>query len=284
MPSPSYHVITFLIDTRQTDLASGYLYDLGCLGLEEEAQKENQTYLKAYFEDKEPLSLLLNKLSNRLPDSVDLKGTTIALNSYKFQPQPFDPIQLVPGTWIVPPPDMPTTQKTPAGRQIIIRPGAAFGTGRHESTQLAAMILDDLMHQDIRSDSLIDIGAGSGILTIFAKSLGFKKVVAVEIDEEAQKNAQENLELNHLSDVKINKRVSVINDTFDIAVANILTPTLLQLKDEMLSCVKPNGFLILSGILCEERQKIMKAFASCESVKERKQNEWISLLYRKKIP
>ncbi|MBI2339672.1 MAG: 50S ribosomal protein L11 methyltransferase [Deltaproteobacteria bacterium] len=290
----SYHVVSLDLEREALDLTEAVLYSHGCLGLEEMEAGAGAIRLKTYFDDREPLSQFVSKLSALLPQAENVQGTTISLNDIRFQAQTFEPIELVPDVWIVPPDDMPTETKVKSGRKIVIRPGAAFGTGRHESTQLAAEMLEEICERhnspqppldsrggDQGVESLLDIGTGSGILAIHARKLGIPRVEAVEIDELACINARENFALNGCGDLLLFPDLSQVRGPFDVIVANIVTPTIIQLKETMKRFLKENGVLILAGITDAERERIEGAFVDFKFLNRTQKKEWLCYAYRR---
>lgn len=154
--------------------------------------------------------------------------------------------------WIEPP--------TESDKMIIrLDPGSAFGTGVHATTQLCLESLE--MRLDGEEDNVIaDIGCGSGILSIGARMLGAKKVVAVDVDPLAVKATIENTALNHIEGIEvfqgsINDLVAR-GDKFDGIVCNILAEVIKTMIDDMAEIVKPKGWLVLSGILVEQSMEI----------------------------
>ena len=126
---------------------------------------------------------------------------------------------------------------------IELDPGRAFGTGSHPTTSLLLKLMEE---QNFSSQSVIDIGTGSGILMIAAKLLGASEVYGTDIDEFSMEVAKENLELNKISldDIKLLKGnlLEVIDDKkFDIVLCNILSDVLVKLLDEMKYILKPNS-------------------------------------------
>ena len=217
-----YHII---LNTSQTqaDAVTGILYSHSCLGLEETDNKDS-VQLKAYFPNqKKRIDALSAELKKKFPN-LTTEISTVDMASLQFQPKPFEPIEIAPSIWVVPPADLETTGGVarsvacgvllgaPTGTRrdrtrscphitITIRPGMAFGTGRHESSQLCAQAICEIKNP--QSKTLLDVGTGSGILVILAHQRGFKKVDAVEIDPDARQNTLENFELNKIHDVKV---------------------------------------------------------------------------------
>lgn len=163
---------------------------------------------------------------------------------------------------------------------IKIDPKMAFGTGSHETTQL---ILANLKKY-ITSDSVVlDLGTGSGILAIGAAKLGAKEIFAFDIDENSILNAQENIELNCVSDkieLKICDALHSLSEKkdFNLALVNIHTSVIIELLPAI-SVFKGVDFL-LSGILTEEVEKVKSKVLglSGEILEEKCKNEWSFLV------
>lgn len=144
---------------------------------------------------------------------------------------------------------------------IKLDPGLAFGTGNHQTTQLALMSLERIL---VRPCSVVDVGTGSGILAIAASKLGAKKVLATDISDESMTAAKENADLNHLKNIHLQKTSLLTNvkGKFDIIIANILAEILLQLIPQLDSHLKAKGQVIFSGIDYLQLPKIKKALSA----------------------
>lgn len=281
MSSQTYQVVTIELPEEQVDLVSGLLHHEGSMGVEE-VKAGNLVRLKSYHSEETQAPLLLEAVQKFCPESRLVETVKINLSQFTFQAAPFEPIQLTKDVWIVPPDDMPIQDKPPSGRSLIIRPGAAFGTGRHESTQLAAENMELALQKHASPVSLLDIGTGSGVLAILGRMLGCSSVVAVEIDDEARINAAENFELNQCADIKLYDNLGKIDGRFEVIVANILAPTLIYLKTRMLHLLSDSGVLIMSGLVVSEEEAVKKAFEDARYVGRLQRNEWVSLVYAKK--
>ena len=149
---------------------------------------------------------------------------------------------------------------------ILMDPGMAFGTGTHPTTQLCLAAIEDYLQTD---QSVIDIGCGSGILSIAAAYLGAKHVLALDIDSIALQNARKNIERNDVSNI-----VSLSQGSLDflmeeapsprvpahLVIANIITKTLVvMIQTGLGETVLPEGTLILSGILDHQIDHIKSA-------------------------
>lgn len=148
---------------------------------------------------------------------------------------------------------------------IRIIPGEGFGTGEHTST---ASVLKLMQAPEISYSSIkrfLDVGSGSGILSIAALKLFPQcEVIAIEHDECANNNAKDNFHLNDIS-----SRITLISEdifshkligTFDIIVANVYAESLVELSDTFYNALSSYGFLILAGILEEKRDDLLKAY------------------------
>lgn len=141
---------------------------------------------------------------------------------------------------------------------IKLDPGLAFGTGNHKTTQLAMMGLERALTKPMR---VVDVGTGSGILAISAAKLGASDVLATDISDESMTATQENMKLNGLSNIKVQK-TSLLKDVkgkFDIILANILAEILVELIPQLDSHLNENGQVIFSGIDYLQMPKIKAA-------------------------
>ena len=160
------------------------------------------------------------------------------------------------------------------GISITIDPGKGFGTGSHPTTQLCLQWLDKYLKHD---DSFLDYGAGSGILSIAAMALGAKDVVGIEIDTHAVQNAKHNSELNSFKVPFYKTNATILNHSFDIVCANILSNVLIDLSTELRSFTRKK--LILSGILLDQIDKVIKVYSDWIELKHHSEKEGWVLLY-----
>jgi ribosomal protein L11 methyltransferase len=190
---------------------------------------------------------------------------------------------------------LPAWMESPEPDRIAIKidPGMAFGTGTHPTTQLCLELMekffDDrpstIVHRLL---STIDVGCGSGILSIAALKLGATKALGVDIDEESVKNSRENADTNEVGDELI-LGVGSVQEIRDgkfafrkapLVVANILAPVIVRLFDAGLAdLIEENGAIILSGILQEQEQNVIEAGqAKGLRMNERRQmGDWVAL-------
>ena len=156
---------------------------------------------------------------------------------------------------------------------VIINPGAGFGTGSHPTTKLC---LDWIRENNIESKSLIDYGTGSGILAIVSKLYKANYVVGAEIDKKAIDNATQNCKANDIQIPLIDLNKTNIYEKFDILIANILSNTLIQLSTTFKALAKEK--IILSGILDKQVQNVINAYSDWIILKQTKNLEGWNLL------
>ena len=166
------------------------------------------------------------------------------------------------------------------GVLLEIDPGMAFGTGTHETTRMCTQIIDRELSTE-PNVALLDVGSGSGILSIAAKRLGVKSVVGIEIDPVAVQVSLENWIKNGLEPPPpfSTSRLSSVPGRYDLIVANMLSHILLSLRDELLDHLEPKGLLVLSGILDSESDSFLQKFGHSELrlVNKHHEGEWVAL-------
>jgi ribosomal protein L11 methyltransferase len=148
------------------------------------------------------------------------------------------------------------------GRRLVVDPGQAFGTGTHESTRLSLAALEALYAAGAPR-RVLDIGCGSGILAIAAKLLGATHAVGVEIDPDALPAAQEHARMNavEVHFVRGDGARGVRPAAFDLVLANIAAPLLIERAGEIVAACRPGGRLVLSGILGDQADAVREAYS-----------------------
>ncbi len=159
---------------------------------------------------------------------------------------------------------------------IIIDPGMAFGTGRHESTRIMMKLMQKMAFKDKR---VIDIGCGSGILSIYATSLGAKEVFALDIDMEAVVSARKNARLNRMEDINfICSDLNDVSGAFDICLANLDIRTFEKNVKKISSLTEKHGHIVISGVLKKERKKAGEIFKDFQVIYEEYKNSWLGMI------
>lgn len=168
--------------------------------------------------------------------------------------------------------------KHPELLNIEIDPALAFGTGHHPTTASCLLAISRYVNA---GDELLDVGCGSGILGIGAMKLG-ATVDACDTDPISVQNAKENASLNELEFRHIwEGSSSMSTKKYDIVVANIVADVLTFIAKELKGAMKPDGILILSGILDKYENKVLGFYKDCEIVEKIQKEEWITLVLRK---
>ena len=188
---------------------------------------------------------------------------------------------------------LPAWMDSPEPQRVAIKidPGMAFGTGTHPTTQLCLELMEIAFVKDQMS-KVIDVGCGSGILSIAALKLGTTIALGVDIDEESVKNSRENADTNEVGEeliLGVGSVQEILDGQFEfksapLVIANILAPVLIRLFDAgMADLIEENGSIILSGILQEQEQNVIEAGqAKGLKLNERRQmGDWVALMMRR---
>ncbi len=253
-----------------------------------------------YLDDLSELERILREVEEGLDDLsrfVDVGERTITtsetedkdwINNWKqyFKPFTVDHILIKP-TWEEVPPEHQDKQL------IEIDPGTAFGTGKHETTQLCIRQLEKYVKPD---SAVLDVGTGSGILGIAALVLGAQRAFGTDLDENAIAAVDENRKANHIAAERFQTiQGNIIDDEkvqdaagyecYDIVVANILAPVIILLQGEIARHLKHGGIFITSGIICTKEQDVrnaLEANAELEVLETTTQGEWVSITARRR--
>lgn len=171
---------------------------------------------------------------------------------------------------------------TPEIDEVIIEldPGMAFDAGTHETTMLCLEILEKYIKKDM---TVIDVGCGSGILSIAAGKLGAKQIMAIDNDENAVRVARENIKRNRLDkniQVKKGDKLQNINVKADIVVANIIADVIIDLAKDVALYLKDNGVFIASGIIKDRKLSVIEVMEKngFDLIKQSEKGEWVALV------
>lgn len=166
---------------------------------------------------------------------------------------------------------------------IELDPGMAFGTGTHPTTVMCIQALEKTVKQN---DEVVDVGTGSGVLSIAAALLGASHITALDLDEVAVESAKQNVELNKVQDVvdvSKNNLLDGVTGKKDVVVANILAEIIMSFTDDVASAVKPGGYFISSGIISQKKEDVKKALiASGFEIEETiMMEDWVAFIAKK---
>lgn len=166
---------------------------------------------------------------------------------------------------------------------IELDPGMAFGTGTHPTTVMCIQALERTVTP---GDLVVDVGTGSGVLSIAAALLDARRIQSLDLDEVAVQSAKQNVELNNVQDkvsVSQGNLLDGVNEQADIVVANILAEVIMRFTDDVAKVVKPGGFFIASGIIQTKKQDVKEAIiASGFTVEETiLMEDWVAIIAKR---
>jgi len=173
---------------------------------------------------------------------------------------------------------------TPPLLDIIIEPKMSFGTGHHQTTWLMSKALFGL---NLSNKSVLDVGCGTGILSIIAKKLGAQHVIGIDIDEWSIENSRENRKANGYRKEAIDFYQGTINsienDTFDVMLANINKNILLKEISKYAAHLNPSGILLISGFFDTDSPELIAAAekTALKNTGKELKNEWAMLSFQK---
>lgn len=166
---------------------------------------------------------------------------------------------------------------------IELDPGMAFGTGTHPTTVMCIQALERTVTP---GDLVVDVGTGSGVLSIAAALLDAKRIQSLDLDEVAVQSAKQNIEINNVQDkvtVSQGNLLDGVNEQADIVVANILAEVIMRFTDDVAKVVKPGGYFIASGIIQTKKQDVKEAIiASGFTVEETiLMEDWVAIIAKR---
>lgn len=275
---------------EKQDLFIGILPDLG--------QDDGVAIASFYVEETEDVDIMLKKVRSGLTElsqymDVGSGDITVSvtedkdwINNWKefFKPFRIDDDIVIKPTW------EPLAHVRKTDVVIEIDPGTAFGTGSHETTKLCILGLKKYINKE---SVLLDVGCGSGILSIIALKLGAKEAVGIDIDPIAVEVTKENAKVNHISEDFLVLEGDIIGDghvqqeigmdKYTIVAANILADVIIPLASVIGQHLKPKGLFITSGIINTKKDEVNGALLEAGFLIEEMEEmgEWVSIIARK---
>ena len=282
--------LTSSIPESSLDYIDGYLFEHAPSPWVVEIDKlTGGMVLSGYFPTQSEIHNETLQLKDELNDILEFNFSKENLqdtdwkNSYKkhFKAWSYNRFHLVP-LWLKDDYNIPANNHS-----LFLDPGMAFGTGNHESTRMCIEFMVDDANSKICGDSFVDLGCGSGILTIAASLLGFSSVLGFDNDEDAVRISSENASVNNLpKDVQFQvidlNKVNTSLGKFDYVAANIQADILISNAERILSLGKPNSVIILSGILTNEVDQVCDCFKNLKhnsgtQINLKRMGEWASV-------
>ncbi len=262
---------------------------LGRIGVDPKNVIENRTvkhgnFLSVFFERERQLTEIV-----RLLRTFHLKGLVMRKKALKTEDwrdrwkKDLKPFKLTDRFDVVP--VWSKAKKRSKREAIYLDTTLAFGTGLHETTRFMAYLIEN--HRG-RFETFLDIGTGTGLLSIVASKCGAQEVCAVDIDANSVATACTNMKANHFKFVSIaagDFRGIAMPKTFDYVAANIITDELLSMKERMIGCVAAGGSLAVSGISLKNLSRFRRLFKSPELLCRRvlRGETWAAILYKKRM-
>lgn len=286
--TPKWHVLTFPIIAGLDELLAAYLFDRGAVG---STLADNQ--LAVYFPESSDIEKIATDLQRFL---LDLRDSGI-----NFPPAPITCQEIETQDWdaawkhhfkpilisarVSVRPSWENAIATPEQIDLIIEPKQAFGTGHHATTRNMIQLLEKHLRPGMR---VLDVGTGSGILAIAAVKLQPKvRVVGLDIDPVAIEAARENIYLNHAEDcvtLYVGTLAALRTPPVDLILANLQYQPLLELLADFFHYLKPEGIMLLSGLLAHEGDPLRSALerSGLRWIETREEEEWLSLAATRK--
>jgi len=260
MPNTSWQELTITCPASLKEAVTAVLFQNGCLGISEEYET-----LRAYFPVGTDLDTVAAELSGF--EGVTFSRTEVADQDWHAGWKETIGPYRVAGLLICPPWKKDESVPVQGERLVILDPGQAFGTGDHESTAAVLGMLASWSGRqaDIGSKRLLDLGCGTGILSIAAYMYGARDITAVDIEQKAVDTAARNFELNRLTGHirLVHGSVSDAGYGYDLVLANIFQEVLLDVMPVLSTILNPSGEAVLAGIITGQEGRVIMAAESC---------------------
>ena len=258
--------LTVTTTNEASEAVINLLMENGAGGVEIDDSDLSQVELATYFQAQAGLVELLPELEQKIaqlrefgldPGKGTVKLAELDDDSWAdVWKKYYHPVRLTRYLTIVPSWESYTPETTDE-KVIKLDPGRAFGTGTHPTTKLALQALETVVRG---GETMIDVGTGSGVLSIAAKYFGVAQIAAYDVDAEAVKAAEENLAVNGMQDaitVGANDLLAGIKTKVGLITANILAEIIVPLIPQAYECLKPGGIFITSGIIADKKDLIV---------------------------
>jgi ribosomal protein L11 methyltransferase len=263
------------------DILSGFLWELDISGINEEDDSiriftdDNSSVTKGEIADR-----LKRLIENKVITSFDVDEQDYEYKNWNEDwEKGLNVIEV--SDRIVIKPSFKNYENKSGKIVITIDPKMSFGTGEHQTTKLMIQLMEKHLERGMK---VLDIGTGTGILSIAAINLGADYATAIDNDEWCLENIQENCRLNNVSekiDIKISEVDSVEEIEFDLILANIQRNVLHEIAGEIIKRLKNNGLVILSGLLIEDEKDIIEKYNELSLIDNKIMGEWLALVLRK---
>jgi len=273
MAIKDWYKLTFLIESDSEEIIIWKLNELGIFSFSFEylIKNENKKEVNIWFpmvdwgeSSRSGFEKIISKLLNiNTPNNKFFDWSIIKEEDWLTSWKQYWAPELVGNHFLILPFWINLNEKFKDKKILKIDPGAAFGTGSHPSTYLCLEKMENIVFTDKK---VLDIGSGSGILSVAAKLLGAKEVCAVDNDYLAINSTKSNFQLNFGNLNKLNTYLGSFNEVilknqleqFDFVLCNILAEVIKEMIPNIYKCLRNNGEVIFSGILNSQKDEIIK--------------------------
>jgi ribosomal protein L11 methyltransferase len=270
--------IVVVVDPGDVDLVSGLVWDLGVSGIEEQPLPDGAVELRIGCE-RTIAQQALEVLAERWAPTAEPVAADEGLDAWRDHAQVWriGSIVIVP-PWLETPSDVAESDLV-----LVIDPGHAFGSASHETTR---MCLEAVVEFVTPGCAVADIGCGSGVLAIAAARRGATTVVATDIAADAIVATLDNALSNNVADL-VEVSTATIDELdptrFDVVFANIGAATLSSMAAALVQVTKPEGVLVLSGLLGEQVETVIESFEQTGALRTevRADGEWRTVLMKR---
>lgn len=305
----TWQELTITVSREAEEAASNILIELGSQGvaiddsadylgqvdqygeLFPEVEQSERVRITGYYPDSVDIEAIAAQANERLAelDGFGLETGDIELTRQELAEEDwadnwkkyFEPARITHDLTIVP--SWTDYEVGPSEKVIKLDPGMAFGTGTHPTTKMSLFALEQVLRS---GEIVLDVGTGSGVLSIASSLLGAKEIFAYDLDDVAVRVAQENIALNagteniHVAAGDLLKYVAI---EADVIVANILADILVNLTDDAYHLLKDEGYLIMSGIISEKWYLVRESAEAAGFFLETHmiQGEWNACVFKK---
>lgn len=269
-------MLALVVSTAAADveLASDVLWSLGVVAIEERVTADGVELWTSLGDDSDAVIEAASRRLARWSWHLIEVDETVA-DTWRAHAQPvwIEPDLVVCPAWV----PFETHSDLERGATVLrIEPGATFGLGDHPTTMLSMRAI----RRSLRAGStVLDVGCGSGVLAVGACVLGASQAVAIDIAPASVPITRANAATNGVADlVEVSTTpLGEIDGQFDIVVANILAPTLIELADDLVRAVAPTGVLIISGVLADRHEHVEAALRPLHRIHRETLDGWAAI-------
>lgn len=278
--SSRYPYVHLDVTAEEADLMAAELFELGAGGVEERdsstlvGAEGGEVTLIASFGDEAAARSAIDALRPRAARLEFVEGDAWADAWQEY----FHPTRIGERLWVRP--SFRELEAEDGAVVLTIDPGRAFGSGIHETTRL---VLREVERRIRGGEEVLDVGCGSGILSVAALLLGAAHATAVDVDPAAVEVSLENAELNGVADrlEASTTDVSRVAGEFPLVLANIQSHILISMAGALVERLEPGGVLVLSGILHGQEEDTLAAFGALAHLGTEREGEWVAPVLQK---